>query len=253
MVEKISRLSIKTTLLLAFLCLIAVPTFAEENNKKNDSKNLTSKEIPFFKGISVGYDLMGPIYKGYSDDYISHEFFIDFNFKNRFLPVVEVGYGKADKWGDKGINYKTKAPYIRFGMDYNFLYKKEHGSILSLGLRYAFTSFDYEIEALPLKDGVWGDEVTNPNIWDDIWKESVTIPYSKQAGNMHWLEFVASVRTKIISNLHMSLSLRMRRKINAKTADLANPWYIPGYGIYKTSRFGMSYSIIYTIPFGKKK
>ncbi len=250
MVERTLKLFSKFILLLC-LVSISINASAEEKEKKNP-KDLDYAEIPFFKGISIGYDLMGPIYKAYSDDYMTNEIFVDFNFKNRFIPVIELGYGNANKWGDKGIHYKAKAPYMRFGMDYNFFYKKRHNNTLSLGLRYAFTSFDYEVKSMPLKDDVWGDQIDNPSIWDDIWGGSMPIPDKKYAGNMHWLEFVATVKTKVFYNIHMGWSLRMRRKISAKTAEEADPWYVPGYGIYKNMRFGISYSIIYTIPFGKK-
>ncbi len=36
-------------------------------------------------------------------------------------------------WSDKGIHYKTGAPYFRIGMDYNALYNKKHGNMILVG------------------------------------------------------------------------------------------------------------------------
>ncbi len=252
MEKKISKLFFSLTFIIGSF-IICQPLSAEENDKEKKTKDVDYAEIPFFKGISIGYDLMGPIYKAYSDDYMSNEISVDFNFKNRFFPVVELGYGNADKWSDKGIQYKAKAPYMRLGMDYNFFYKKKHNSMLSLGLRYAFTTFDFDVASLPLVDDQFGEQVDNPGIYDDVWQESGHFSNNKFSSNMHWVEFVASVRTKIFYNFHMGWSIRVRNKLSSKSNTNANPWYVPGYGIYKNMRFGINYSIIYTIPFGKKK
>lgn len=244
-------------ILFSLSLLVSINSLAQQEQKAESKKKSPTeydyKEIPFIKSISVGYDLMGPIYKGISGDYMSNEVYVDISIKNRFIPVIELGYGNSNKLGDKGIHYKAKAPYMRVGMDYNFFYKKKHHNLLSLGVRYGFTSFDYEVASMPLIDNTWGDEIDNPGIHDDVWGESVRFDQNKFSGNMHWLEFVATVRTKVFRNFHMGWSLRMRTKMSAKKGEEANPWYVPGYGIYKNMRFGVHYSIIYTIPFGKKK
>lgn len=269
MVEKTLESYFKVCILLIILLFVPHTIFAqeqktttrreqkqeqEEEKAKKALKEYKYSEIPFLKGISIGYDLMGPIYKVYSDDYISHEIAVDFNLKNRFFPVVELGYGIADKWGDKGIHYKTKAPYARIGLDYNFFYKKRHNNILSLGIRYAFTSFDYEVHTMPIIDDITGEIIEYPSIWDDITQEYYKGKLGTNfSGRMHWLEFVANVRTRVFYNFHMSWSFRLRSKLSSKSDEGAQPWYVPGFGIYKSMRFGINYSIIYTIPFGKKK
>mgnify|MGYP000621101876 CR=1 FL=1 len=37
-------------------------------------------------------------------------------------------------------------------MDYNALYNKKHGHMILVGLRYAATSFKYDVEALGIND-----------------------------------------------------------------------------------------------------
>lgn len=44
--------------------------------------------------------------------------------KNRFIPIIEIGYGHTDTTDDEtNIHYKASAPYFRIGMNYNILFK----------------------------------------------------------------------------------------------------------------------------------
>lgn len=241
-------------ILIGLAILFACSSVKAQEKQENDIERTTlidQSSIPFFNGIMIGYDLLGPAYKAYSDDYLTNEISVDFNLKNRIFPSIEIGYGNTDKWSDKGVQYKTKAPFFRLGADYNFLYKKQKNNHLTLGLRYAFTTFDYDLANLPLKDNTWGDQIDNPSIYDDIWNNSVNLEKSTLSSSMHWLEFVVGVRTSIYKNLYMGWSLRWKYRLSAKKNEQGDPWYVPGYGIYKDSRIGLSYSIIYRIP-GKK-
>ena len=80
--------------------------------------------------MSVGLDLWGIGSSVFGGDFLSSEVAVDVNLKNRFFPIAELGYGSTDTWSDKGIHYKSNAPYFRIGMDYNTLYKKQHGHML---------------------------------------------------------------------------------------------------------------------------
>ena len=41
--------------------------------------------------------------------------------------------------------------------DYNALYNKKHGHMILVGLRYAATSFKYDVEALGISDPEYGE------------------------------------------------------------------------------------------------
>ena len=248
MTERISRLyCVRFLWVLLFLIStqgIAQNKTTKKEKKKTDKINLIDQStIPLFHGIFIGYDLSGPLYRAFSDDYISYEVQVEVNLKNRVFPAFELGYGTADKWSDHGINYKARAPYFRVGADYNFLYKKHAKNYLTAGLRYGYSKFDYEITSPEMSDPIW-----NPNP-----TESPVMEHAKIPSSMHWMEFVVGVRTAIFKNLYMGWSLRMRYKLSTDESDIGNPWYVPGYGIFKSSRMGLSYSIIYKIPGGKKK
>lgn len=259
MEEKTSKSYIKL-FLFSLMLFMSLPLSAQEKQEiKEDNKDeierpilIDQSTVPFFNGIYIGYDLMGPIYKAYSDDYLTSEINIDINLKNRFFPTIELGYANTDKWSEHGTQYKTKAPYFRIGADYNFLYKKHKNNHLTVGLRYGFTKFDFDLDNLALKDGAWGDQIENPSIYDEIWKDPVTLQKQNISSSMHWIEFVIGVRTAIYKNFYMGWSLRLKYRLSAEENEYGNPWYVPGYGIYKSSRVGLHYSIIYRIP-GKKK
>lgn len=247
MAEKTSRLYY-AKLLWIFLLFLSIPAFSQKKGQKKEekkvdiSKLIDQSSVPFFNGIFIGYDLSGPLYRVFSDDFLSNEVHIELNLKNRVLPAFELGYGHSDKNSEHGINYKAKAPYFRVGADYNFLYKKHQTNYLTGGVRYGFTKYDYEITTPVTPDPIW-DKNTPPTEFD----------YNKISSSMHWMEFVLGVRTSIFKNLYMGWSLRMRFKLSSGSSDIGNPWYVPGYGIYKSSRFGLSYSITYKIPGFKKK
>lgn len=248
MTEKTSRLYY-ANILWIFLIFLPIPALSQNKSQKKEekkvdvSKLIDQSTVPFFNGIFIGYDLSGPLYRAFSDDYLSNEVHIEVNLKNRIFPALELGYGHSDKNSEHGINYKAKAPYFRIGADYNFLYKKHQKHYLTGGLRYGLTKYDYEI--------------TNPISSDPIWDKNTTTSteydYNKISSSMHWMEFVFGVRTSIFKNFYMGWSLRMRFKLSSGSSDIGNPWYVPGYGIYKNTRLGLSYSIIYKIPGFKKK
>ena len=81
--------------------------------------------FPLYNGVTVSLYLWGIGSKVLGGDFLSSEVAVDVNLKNRFFPIVELGYGSTDAWNDNGTNYKSNAPYFRIGMNYNALYKKK--------------------------------------------------------------------------------------------------------------------------------
>ena len=131
MEQKILNYSIS----LAFCLLLSLPLQAQNSDisappantppKKEKKEAKEEVHYPLYNGISVSVDLWGPGSKLFGSDFFSSEVAVDVNLKNRFFPIVELGYGNTDTWSDKGIHYKTGAPYFRIGMDYNALYNKK--------------------------------------------------------------------------------------------------------------------------------
>jgi hypothetical protein len=212
-------------------------------------------DAPFFNGLYVGVDLYGLGSNVLGSDFLSSEVQVGVNLKNRFMPTVELGYGHTNKWNENGIHYKSNAPYVRFGIDYNIRFKKlDYEDWLFLGVRYGYSSYKYDIGNAPIVDPAFGDKIENPNLIDPIWGGS-SIPYHENGitGNMSWYEFIGGVRTKIWKNLFMSWTIRLKYRIKAKESFNSSPWYVPGFGKFSSSANGMTYSIIYKFSLGAKQ
>lgn len=195
----------------------------------------------FFRGIYLSADVFGYIYPIFvKDKYYSAEVSAAVNLKNRFFPVVEVGFGHTDMVSQLyEIGYRTQAPYYRIGMDYNMQYENGKPNYIYLGGRIGYTSFDYSVDAPALKDPIWGGEA--PMQLPDMPCRTV------------WAEAVGGVRAEIAKNFYMGWSLRYRYPIYKGPIANGGPWYIPGFGASSKAAFGATYSITYYLNFSKKR
>jgi len=244
---------------LALCLLLSLPLQAQNSNisappattppktEKKDAKE--EVHYPLYNGISISADLWGPGGKLLGSDFFSSEVAVDVSLKNRFFPTVEFGYGNTDTWSDKGIHYKTGAPYFRIGMDYNALYNKKHGHMILVGLRYAATSFKYDVESLAVSDPEYGGSLGNPNLIDGIWGGSLPFDHKGMKGSMQWAEFCVGIRAHVWKSLYMGWALRFKFRLSSSVAEYGDPWYVPGYGKYNGNTTGVTYTIIYKLPF----
>ena len=249
---KIFSCSISSLLLCLLFCL---PVDAQTMNNgsqlpvahKQKKENKPEVEYPFYNGTYVGVELWGIANSILGSDYLSTEVTGIVDLKHRYFPTIEVGYGETDAWGDQGIHYKSHAPYLRVGGDYNSLYKKAHGQALLVGLRYGISSFNYDIHSLGLDDPIYGGGY-NPNITDDVWKESIPYDHRGMKSTMQWVELCVGVRAHVWKSIYMGWSLRFKFKLSASCDRYGDPWYVPGYGKYGSNTTGITYNIIYKLP-----
>ena len=278
----------KRLISLLLLFCIGLPLLAQQQRPaqtpKRDQKKKEVAEIdtiPLYNGTYVGVDLYGIGSKLLGGDFMSSEVSVAVNLKNKFIPTIEFGMGGTDTWSETGIHYKSKmAPFFRIGVDYNTMAKKkEKNSYLYAGLRYAFSSFKYDVSTMPADDPIWGDAVGNPSlgdgyrseehtselqsrsddpIWGDVignpsledgyWGGSVPFSHLGMKGSVQWLEIVLGVKVRIYKNFNMGWSVRMKYKTKASTGEYGDPWYVPGYGKFKSNNMGITYSLIYKLP-----
>lgn len=256
MVKKIFNYSI------SLLCLLWVwmPMHSQAQSyqsQRRDNRPVATKqekkpaevEYPLYNGVSVGIDLWGIGSGLLGSDFISSEVVASVDLKHRFFPTIELGYGKTDAWNEEGIHYKSGAPYFRIGMDYNALYKKKHGQMLLVGLRYGYSQFKYDVASLEISDPIYGASSMNPNLTDDIWGGSVPYNHSGMKGALHWLEFGVGIRAHIWQGIYMGWGLRFRFKLFNSHGQYGDPWYVPGFGKYNGNSLGIQYTIMYKLPF----
>lgn len=243
------------SLLCAFLLGIG-PVRAQYSGGQDTRPVATKKEkkpaeieYPWFNGVSVGVDLYGLGAGVFGSDFLSSGVVVDVDLKHRFFPTVELGYGTTDSWNNDGIHYKSSAPYFRVGLDYNALYKKKHGQMILVGVRYGYSSFSYDVNTLPLTDPIFGESLDNPLVTDGIWGGTIPYDYSGQKGTMQWLEFCAGIRAHVWKPIWMGLGLRFRVKMSESKSPYGDPWYVPGFGKYGSNSIGVQYTLIYKLPF----
>ena len=216
--------------LLIFLTAFSVLTATAQTTEKT-TEEATDKKTPFLESISVGIDLMGPIRRAMSDRG-EYQATIQAHIKGLFLPAIEVGYGTADRYdADTYTSYKTKAPFGRIGCDFNILKNRHDDYRLMVGLRYGFTSFDYDTTApVPEETPPAGGETEpggdTPATANDAIKAYET---TSEKCSLQWAELVFGADAKVWGPLHMGWSLRYRRKLKCSDYS-AIPLYAPGYG-----------------------
>lgn len=208
---------------------------AQTNQKLTDEE---WAELPFYQGLSTGIDVSGLIGKVLGGNSISSEVYLQANLKNRYFPIIEIGFGSMDATDDEtDIYYKTSAPYFRAGVDYNVFYKKPYlPGTFTVGLRYGFSAFKYDMKAPDLVDPNWGHT-------------AIPFAYENVKTHVGWAEIVLGLKSNIYKNFHMGLSLRYRVRLNMKENENSEPYYIPGFGINGANNFGLTYNLIYKLPF----
>lgn len=232
---KKNEISIYIILLLSSTFLFCTPLAAQD---KKATATEEKEEVPLYQGTTIGIDVFGLGSKIFGGDITSTEISVEVNLKNRFVPTVEIGYGTTDTTHDEtNIHYKASAPYFRIGMNYNFFFKKPYlPGFLYGGIRYGYTSFSYDVDAPPLQDPIWGTT-------------EVPFIYNGVKTNAGWAELLAGIKVNVYKNFYMGWSLRYRIRMSVKKAEHTEPWYIPGFGKNNSTNLGVTYSLIYKLPF----
>ncbi|MGI6242846.1 MAG: DUF6048 family protein [Prevotella sp.] len=216
------------------MLLTITPDIYAQKSKKETQEQLRLKEIdasiPFFRGFQVKADLVGLIQKMVSD-YGQYEAGLRINLKDKYFPVVELGLGEASHSDIiTQTSYETSAPYGKIGADFNIMKNKHDIYRVYVGLRYAYTTFKFDVEHDDLLDPIWGG--TTPFYGHDV------------EANCHWAEFLAGIDAKIWGPLHLGWSARYKRRLKHNDGDLGNVWYVPGYGKQGSSRLTGTFDVI---------
>ena len=220
--------SIRTAIISLLLMLTAAPASAQMK-----FFTLQKDSIPVFRGFSVSFDMVGAGMAMFGDQG-QYEGAFRVNLHDEWFPVVELGYGKADSEdGVTKIKYKTSAPYFKVGIERNMLKQKHGPNRLLAGLRYAYTSYKVDISRPGLVDPTWK--------WDSV--------YDIQGApcNLHWLEIVLGLDTKIWGPLHLGWSVRYKLRISHKEGDFGTTGYVPGFGSNDNSNIDGTFNVIVDI------
>jgi hypothetical protein len=192
------------------------------------------------QGISIGFDLYGPVNKIFQPSMTSYEASLNAGSFYRFFPVIEGGYLKiADKTNT--FNYNSNGNFISFGFDYNF-YKKNlpwENNILFVGLRYGFSSLTHKADNIVVIDSLWGNFHSSLN---------------ETKVKAQWVEAVGGIRVEVLKNFSIGWSVSFNMLTVTSGMNQIKPFVIPGFGSGAgTTAFGFNYSLYYTFPLKKEK
>lgn len=190
--------------------------------------------IPLFCGFSVSFDLVGPAMMMLTT-HGEYEGALRVNLHDQWFPIFELGLGRANHKNDEitGLTYKTTAPYFRLGMDWNILRKKHQPNRMYAGFRYAFTSYNVDI--------------IRENLPDPVWKTVTGFGVEGSRCNMHWMEIVLGIDSKVFGPLHLGWTVRYKRRLVHNDGALDATWYVPGFGINDKDNIGANFNVIIDI------
>lgn len=228
-----SRISAFISRFAAISILIAAfAATASARDKKKEARQ-EADSVALFRGIAVSADMVGLVQLAVSD-YGQMEAAMRINLKDRYFPVFELGYGKADA-SDIGthLSYKTSAPYFKVGLDFNLMRNKHDDYRVYGGLRYACTFYKFDMQGDGIQDPVWGDDVQ--------------FGATGIKANYHWVEGVFGVDAKLFGPVRLGWSVRYRMRVAHNDGTVGNTWYVPGYGKQGGSRLGGTFNVIFEI------
>ena len=224
-----------------FICFLLIsltyfPLHAQE--QKKDQKKEQEK-APLLSGIAVSADLVGFAMKAMGAKFANMEVGARINLLDKFFPVAELGIGDCHREGaETGNTFSATAPYMRFGLDYNFN-KKHNGNRLFGIVRYGFSSYKFDVQNDAFTDPVYG--ITQP------------LALNGQKATAQWLEIGVGVETKLWSIIRMGWSIRYKSRLSLSYPDGGEPYFIPGYGKNDGNAWGGSVNIIFDVGKTAKK
>lgn len=205
--------------------LLALPMSAQRHDPFTEVNDST----PWLNGFAVSADLFGLV-QSLVSDYGQYEGALRINLRDKYFPIIELGIGRADHDDDvTRISYSSRAPYGRIGLDLNLMKDKHEDYRIYGGLRYAFSSFKFDL--------------SHPGVTDPIWGNVAEYGAEGVKCNYHWAEAVAGVDAKIWGPIHLGWSVRYRKRLAYSCGDIGNVWYVPGYGKSGSTRLGGTFNI----------
>ncbi len=218
------------TFALILSSLLATSLHAE----RRDSKQTEEPKAPLFCGVAVMADLAGPVMKAVDARFSQMECAARLNFRDRYFPIAELGIGECDREGEENENhFETRAPYFRVGMDYNFG-KTLSGNRFFAGIRYAFSSFNFDFE--------------NPEFSDPVYTGGTAgLSLKDQKARMQWAELCIGCETKLWSFIRLGWTLRYKFRISQKDQPYGSPYYVPGFGKNGNTVWGGTCCLVFDV------
>jgi hypothetical protein len=195
--------------------------------------------IPIPLKIKIGLEVSGPAIYYTNKNILNEEGYISLDLDEKRSVILAAGYLNY-KYSQYNYTYLNRGSFIRLGMDFNLLKAdKSLGKYWAgIGLRYGLSRFNSQVPVFEKTD-YWG---------------TTSSAIASKVNWGHFVEFAPGVRTEIFNHLSIGWSVSIRMLLYTGTGKNLRPVYFPGFGDgTKTITTGMSYFIVWNIPYKKIK
>lgn len=186
-------------------------------------------------GARVSVDLNSFSRNLWDDTKTLTEFQVDVDFRH-YLLVLEYGTSKTEQLEEE-FSYINDGSYFRIGPEINFLYDPSSLHAITIGLRYATSTFD---------------DLLIYNTEDAFGNTLITA--SNEKGKAQWAEFTIGNKINLWKGLFMGFTLRYKF-LKSVQFDELEPHWLPGFGENRgddNDQFGFSYYLSWRFGFRKK-
>lgn len=227
-------------------------TLAAQRKAREDSVRRSYPRYPRLTSLWLGANFIDPLLMALGQDYASTDVHATLNLWNRLQPTLELGLG----WGkttpdDMNFTYRAKtrpdernftyrakpSPYVKVGVNYNFLFKSRPDYQAFVGLRLGASTFSYDVDA---------------HYYNSYWQEEQQFNIRGERSNALWGEVLAGLKVKIYDRWSLGWTVRWHHLFKCKNTEHGRPWYIPGYGP-RSRALTFSISAYYTLPLSQEK
>ena len=192
------------------------------------------RDSVLFHGMYLGVDL-AQVEQLLVNDRGGLNLTIDVNLRNRFEPLIDAGYARADLANESGTSCQVAGLYGKLGVNVPIAtYGPDAEEQFFVGVRYGLSSFSYDIQGAVFPEGYW-----NP---------SYTADFRSEHAMAHFLELSGGMRMHLLGPVYMGWTFKIKKKMGLGSSQRATPPYIPGYGFADDSNFNFGVNLYYRFP-----
>ncbi len=232
------RSIISTVLLFSSIGLFGQVQIEEDTTRVRPPRPPKVKKEPeefIPTSVKLGLDLNSFARNFWDENKSFQEIQVDIDFRH-YLLALEFGTSDVSESGE-GFSYQNQGSYFRVGPDLNFLYSPEHHHAVFVGLRYATSTYDDELE-YDTEDAFGTTRISSFN----------------DKAKAQWAELVTGTKINIWKGLFIGFAIRYKFLKSVKSGDL-EPYWIPGFGENRmddNDQFGFSYYLWWRFGFRKR-
>lgn len=215
----------------ALLCMMSIYAQQSSDTTLQEKKTLSDYRPTM---IQFGYNVIPLIRSTFFSGVTTQNGQVGIDFANNLF-FVDFGAQKTTRAGSN-YTYVNEGTFYRIGVETNVLKNRTDANGLTLGLRYARSRFNDQME-----------------ISDDFGFGPVTLLNSNEVVKSSWLELTLGLTVKVYKQFYFGYLVRYKVFKNSNGIDLLMPYDIPGFGKNENNTtVGFDYYIRWILPVAKR-